>query len=135
YVDLDAGAIFGRVFEPDTWSDGIRFLVSREIENPQEPAHVTVGYSNRVNNQLNPNFGPFDLFSEDYPGPGSGQGQLTQPSGIGVSPDGETIYVLNAGNQRIDVYERDGTFVGVWDGSVDPVLDLSWNVNQGGTGL
>src|SRR5690606_11963622 len=78
---------------------------------------------------------PFDLFSEDYPGPGSGQGQLTQPSGIGVSPDGETIYVLNAGNQRIDVYERDGTFVGVWDGSVDPVLDLSWNVNQGGTGL
>lgn len=135
YVDLDAGAIFGRFLEPDTWSEATRFLVSREIENPQEPTSVTVGYSNRVNNQLNPNFGPFDLFAPDPPGPGSGQGQLNQPTGIGLSPDGETIYVLNAGNQRIDRYGRDGTFIGVWDGAVDPVLGLSWNVNQGGTGL
>jgi sugar lactone lactonase YvrE len=52
-----------------------------------------------------------------------------------VSPDGEMIYILNAGNQRIDRFERDGTFVGVWDDAVDPALGLSWNVNQGGTGL
>jgi DNA-binding beta-propeller fold protein YncE/4-amino-4-deoxy-L-arabinose transferase-like glycosyltransferase len=135
HTDLDAGNILGRVFETDSWSAAIRYLVGREIENPQEPSHVTVGYSNRVNNQLNPNFGPFDLFAPDYPGPGSGQGQLNQPAGIGVSPDGEIIYVLNAGNQRIDRYQRDGTFIGVWDGAVDTALGLSWNVNQGGTGL
>jgi uncharacterized protein (TIGR03663 family) len=135
HVDLDGGSILGRITQPSTWSDAVRYLISREIENPQEPETVTVGYSVRVANQLNPNFGPFDLFSADYPGPGTGQGQLNQPAGIGVSPDGEVIYVLNAGNRRIDRYERDGTFLGVWDAALDPALGLSWNVNQGATGL
>lgn len=135
YVDLDAGGILGRVTEPDSWSSALRYLIGRELENPQEPAHITVGYSNRVGNQLNPNFGPYNLFDGSSPGPGSGQGQLDHPTGIGVSSDGETIYVLNAKNQRIDRYERDGTFIGVWDGALDPVLDLSWNADQGGTGL
>lgn len=135
YVDLDAASILDRVIDPGSWSGALRYLIGREMEAPLEPEQVVVGYSNRVNNQLNPNFGPFDLFGEDDPGPGTGQGQLNQPSGIGVSPDGEVIYVLNAGNQRIDRFERDGTFLGVWDGAVNPVLDLSWNVNQGGTGL
>ncbi len=135
YVDLSVGDIFGRITEPGGWSASLRFLIGRELENPQEPVHITVGYSNRVGNQLNPNFGPYNLFDGSSPGPGSGQGQLDQPTGIGVSPDGETIYVLNAKNQRIDRYDRNGTFIGVWDGAVDPVLGLSWNANQGGTGL
>ncbi|HLU37321.1 MAG TPA: 6-bladed beta-propeller [Thermomicrobiales bacterium] len=135
YSDLDAGDIFGRILQPDTWGDALRYLVSREVETPQEPQRLTVGYSNRVGNQLNPNFGPFDLFTGESPGVGNGLGQLNQPAGIGVSPDGSTIYVLNAGNQRIDRFQRDGTFIGVWDGAVDPVFALSWNVNQGGTGL
>lgn len=135
YLDLDAAAILGRLTDPDSWSAGLRYLFGRELENPQEPAHITVGYSNRVGNQLNPNFGPYNLFDGSSPGAGSGQGQLDHPTGIGVSPDGETIYVLNAKNQRIDRYGRDGTFIGVWDGAVDPVLGLSWNANQGGTGL
>lgn len=135
YSDLDAGSIFGRITQPDTWGDALRYLVSREVETPQEPQTLTVGYSNRVGNQLNPNFGPFDLFSDESPGVGNGLGQLNQPAGIGVSPDDSTIYILNAGNQRIDRYQRDGIFIGVWDGAVDPVFALSWNVNQGGTGL
>lgn len=135
HVDLDGGSILGRITKPETWSEAVRYLVSREIENPQEPETVTVGYSVRVANQLNPDFGPFDLFSPEYPGPGTGQGQLNQPTGIGVSLDGEIIYVVNAGNQRIDRFERDGTFIGVWDAALDPALGLSWNVNQGATGL
>lgn len=135
YTNLDAGDIFGQILDPGTWNEAVRYLVSREIENAQEPTTVTVGYSTRVQTQLNPSFGPFDLFGDVSPGPGSGQGQLNQPTGIDVSPDGEIIYILNSGNQRVDRFERDGTFLGVWDAVLDPLLALSWNVSQGGTGL
>jgi sugar lactone lactonase YvrE len=45
------------------------------------------------------------------------------------------IYVVNAGNQRVERYARDGTFVGVWDATNDPGLSLAFENGQGASGI
>jgi DNA-binding beta-propeller fold protein YncE len=43
---------------------------------------------------------------------GVGLGQLNNPSGIAVSPDGQTVWVLDLGNDRISVWKKSGA---AWD--------------------
>jgi DNA-binding beta-propeller fold protein YncE len=45
---------------------------------------------------------------------GPGPGQLKQPSGIAISPDGQTIYVADRGANRISLFKPDGTFIANW---------------------
>jgi len=135
YARLDAGTIFGNVFSPDEWYADLRYLLFRELDASQEPASLSVGYSFRVSNQINPNLGPFDLFIRNQPGPGAGLGQLSSPSGIALSPDGETIYVMDAGNSRIQRFARDGSFIGVWDASTDAGLAFAYQNGQGASAL
>lgn len=135
HIDLNAGTIFRNLFSPGEWYNGLRYVVFREMQSKQPPSTVSVGYAFRVSNQINPNLGPFDLFTPDDPGPGIGLGQLSSPTGIAVSPDGQIIYVVNAGNQRIERYASDGTFVGVWDASTDPGLSLAFQNGQGASDI
>lgn len=135
YQTLDAETIFGDVFNTSAWYDMYWYLVFREMDSQLPPASLSVGYSFRVSNQINPNLGPFDLFTNNSPGPGPGLGQLSAPSGIAVSPDGEVIYVVNAGNQRIERYSRDGVFLGVWDSATDSNLMLSMSNGEGASGI
>lgn len=135
YVDLSANTILGTIFSPDEWYDGFRYLFFREMESQQPVETVAVGYAFQVSNQINPNLGPFDLFTGETPGPGSGLGQLSSPTGIAVSPDGQLIYVVNAGNQRIERYARDGSFLGVWDVTMDPGLGLAFQNGQGASDI
>jgi hypothetical protein len=56
--------------------------------------------------------------------PGSGAGQYSNPSGLAVDPSAELLYVADRGNNRIDVFETDGTFLrafgwGVADGAAE----------------
>lgn len=51
-------------------------------------------------------FGPLDSFGEF----GSGAGQMSSPSQLAVAPDGD-VYVADTGNDRIDVYAGDGSFL------------------------
>lgn len=126
------GDALGSLAHPGSALD---FLLHRTMTAAQQPTSITIGYSDRVNNQLNPNFGPFDLFGPQTPGPGSGQGQLFAPTGIAYSANGQTIYVVNAGNQRIDRYDASGVFLSVWDRNVNPQLLLSSAAGQGATGI
>ncbi|HEV2073239.1 MAG TPA: 6-bladed beta-propeller [Thermomicrobiales bacterium] len=135
YVDLSANTVFGNIFSPDEWYDGFRFLFFREMESEQPVETVAVGYAFRISNQINPNLGPFDLFTQNTPGPGGGLGQLSVPTGIAVSPDGQVIYVVNAGNQRIERYARDGSFLGIWDTATDPSLGLAFQNGQGASDI
>jgi len=55
-------------------------------------------------------------------GPGSGAGQYQVPSGLAVDRSNGTLYVADTGNNRVDVFEADGTFIrafgwGVADGT------------------
>lgn len=135
HIDLNASTIFGDIFSPSEWYDSFRYLMFREMDSQQAPSSISVGYAFRVSNKINPNLGPFDLFMRNTPGPGSGLGQLSSPTDIAVSPDGHFIYVLNAGNQRIERYARDGSFVGVWDATSDPGLSLAYTNGQGASGM
>lgn len=135
HADLRARTIFGDLFSPGKWYAGIRYLLFREMDSSQPPSTVATGYAFRVSNKINPNLGPFDLFMKNSPGPGSGLGQLLGPTGIAVSQDGQVIYVVNAGNQRIERYTRDGKFLGVWDSTNDPGLSLAYTNGQGASGI
>ena len=135
YARLDAGTIFGNFFSPDEWYNDFRYLFFREMDANQEPATLSVGYSFRASNQINPNLGPFDLFTRNSPGPGTGLGQLNSPTGIALSPDGEVIYVMDAGNARIERFSRDGSFIGVWDASTDAGLAFAYQNGQGASGI
>ncbi|HVL23508.1 MAG TPA: SMP-30/gluconolactonase/LRE family protein, partial [Thermomicrobiales bacterium] len=135
YTKLDAGDIFGNMFSPSEWYSDLRFLLFRELDSKQAPAPLSVGYSFRVSNQINPNLGPFDLFTQNSPGPGSGLGQLSSPSGIALSPDGQVIYVMDAGNSRVERFGRDGTFIGVWDSRSDPNVAFAYQNGQGASSI
>lgn len=110
------------------------YMVHRDSGTAGEPRQITVGYSTRIVNKLTTNAGPFNLFDESSQGPGSGLGQLNSPTGIAIGKDG-TIYVLNAANGRVDRYDSNGMFLGIWSGRLDSALQLSWNGFQGGGGL
>lgn len=135
HVDLNASVIFDDIFSPDKWYESIRYALFREMESEQPPATISAGYAFRVSNKINPNLGPFDLFTKNTPGPGSGLGQLSSPTDLAVSPDGQVIYVVNAGNERIERYARDGTFISVWDATNDPGLSLAFSNGQGASGI
>ncbi|MEJ7838895.1 MAG: NHL repeat-containing protein, partial [Thermomicrobiales bacterium] len=133
YEDLDAGTILSKVFQAGEWYPGVRYLLFRELPATSEPGQVVFGYSYTLGNQLNPNFGPFNL--TDDVGPGSGLGQMNGPTDIVLSADGETIYVLDSGNLRVERYQRDGTFIGVWDGTTDANAAFATQFNLGPGGI
>jgi uncharacterized protein (TIGR03663 family) len=58
-------------------------------------------------------FGPDGSFKRAFGGKGSGPGQLREPVGVAVGPDG-LVYVADSGNARISVFTQDGTPVAQW---------------------
>ena len=133
YLAPEPGTILGTFVTPDRWYAGIRYLLFREVPDEVEPETIAVGRNEQLANQLNPNAGPFNLFEQI--GTGTGLGQFSGPTGIAAAPDGETIYVIDAGNQRIERFARDGEFIGIWGGQDDPDLTLGYDFDQGASGI
>lgn len=131
---MRSGTILRTGLNPANWGKAWNYMIHRESDRHDNPRHLTVGYSVRVMNKLHTETGPFNLFDGSSPGSGGGLGQLDTPAGIAVGQDG-TIYVLNAGNARIDRFDAEGVFLGIWSGQVEAPLQLSWNGTQGGTGM
>lgn len=129
YEEMNFGTIVSHIVNPGEWYQGIRFLLFRDIETDPVPVQHSVGYTFRLANQMNPNLGPFNL--TDDVGPGSGLGQLNDPTGVALSPDGQTIYVVDSGNLRLQRYGVDGTFIGAWDGSTDQAGQFATAFGQG----
>lgn len=131
---MRSGDILRTGLNPANWGDAWNYMINRDSDRHDNPRTISVGYSVRVMNKINLDMGPFNLFDGSSPGAGAGLGQLDVPTGIGVGEDG-TIYVLNAGNVRIDRFDSAGRFLGIWNGQVEAPLQLSWIGSQGGTGL
>ena len=129
YEEMNFGTIASHIFNPGEWYQGIRFLLFRDIATDPVPVQHSVGYSFRLANQMNPNLGPFNL--TDDIGPGAGLGQLNDPTGVALSPDGQTIYVVDSGNLRLQRYGIDGKFIGAWDGSNDAAGKFGTAFGQG----
>jgi hypothetical protein len=71
---------------------------------------------------------------------GSAAGQLKEPSGVAVNDTTHDVYVADRGNNRIDEFEADGTFVRAWGFDVNGVpgfgecTTLSGNCQAGAAG-
>jgi hypothetical protein len=57
------------------------------------------------------------VFETTFAGPGSGPGQLSDPSGVAVNEATGNIYVVDKGNDRVEIFSPAGTYVGFFDGS------------------
>jgi len=55
-------------------------------------------------------------FVSAFGGFGSGIGQMNQPYGIAFSPTTDRIYVVEAGNHRVEVFDSEGTQLTSWGG-------------------
>ncbi|MBA2469434.1 MAG: hypothetical protein H0V37_08515 [Chloroflexia bacterium] len=126
YEDLSLGTVLSKVVSPDEWYDGFRYLFFRELELPPSDEQIGIGYTFRLSNQMDPSAGPFDLQTGQSLGPGAALGQLNAPTGIALSNDGQVIYVVDSGNQRIQRFERNGTFIGSWSAEDDQRIGLGW---------
>jgi DNA-binding beta-propeller fold protein YncE len=64
-------------------------------------------------------------------------GQLSFPTGVAYSTDGEIIYIIDSGNQRIQRFARDGAFIGAWSAEEDSRRGLGWfaPANQGASDI
>jgi DNA-binding beta-propeller fold protein YncE len=58
-------------------------------------------------------------------GPGTGEGQFSHPAGVDVNPATDNVYVADTGNNRVQVFDADGTFVSMF----------GWGVNDGAAAL
>jgi uncharacterized protein (TIGR03663 family) len=137
YEDLDIGTILSKVFSPSEWYSSFRFLFYRDLENAPVAEQISVGYTFRLSNQMNPSSGPFDLQTGQSLGPGAALGQLDMPTGVALSNDGQIIYIVDSGNQRIQRFGRDGTFIGSWSAEDDQRLGLGMYApaNQGASDI
>ncbi len=66
-------------------------------------------------------------------GAGGGPGQLQTPRGIAVGPD-DLLYVADAGNNRIQVFQPDGQFVRGWGSLCDLGAGAAGCVDPDGSG-
>ncbi len=137
YEDLGLGSIVSKIVSPSEWYDGFRYLFFRDLDAPPPPEQISVGYTFRLSNQMNPSAGPFDLQTGQSLGPGTALGQLDSPTGIALSNDGQIIYIVDSGNQRIQRFERDGTFIGSWSAEDDQRIGLGLfdPANQGASDI
>ena len=137
YESLRLGSIWSTVFSPSKWYDAWRFVIYRDLATEPVPEQLSVGYTFRLANQMNPSAGPFDLYTGQSLGPGTALGQLSLPTGIAVSNDGQVIYIVDSGNQRIQRFAADGTFIGSWSAEEDSRRGLGWfaPANQGASDI
>jgi len=117
----DVGAIFGTLFNPRRWNDGLQFLLYRDGISLAEPETVAVGLTGELAARVYPATGPYNL--SDSPGPGSARGQFNQPIGIAAAAEG-TVYVVDQGNARVQRFDADGLFIDVW-GEVDSEVQFA----------
>ncbi len=57
------------------------------------------------------------IFSSSFSGRGSGNGQLSEPSGIAVNETTDDVYVVDKGNNRVEEFTSAGAYVAQFDGS------------------
>ena len=88
---------------------------------PDGEIFVTDGYGNaRVHR-----FAPDGTLLASWGEPGDGPGEFHIPHGVGVC--GDTVYVADRENSRIQVFDRSGTLTDIWEDIARPDGLCVWN--------
>jgi uncharacterized protein (TIGR03663 family) len=133
YLAPDIGTVLKDIVVPSHWSNGIDFLILRDLAVKAPPETIAVGYNGELANRLFPNSGPYSL--GDRPGAGAGRGQFNGPRGIAVAPDNSMTYVVDMGNARVERFDQQGEFVGAWGGGDSGVTFEKTDAGLGPTGI
>ena len=59
---------------------------------------------------------------------GTGEGEFQRPRNLAVSPDGERVYVLDSGNNRVQYFDRAGNYRGQWNSAAGTYFSEPWGI-------
>jgi len=65
---------------------------------------------------------------------GTGDGQLQRPRNAALSPDGERVYVCDSGNNRIQYFDKNGLYLGQWNGANGINFSEPWGIDTDSKG-
>ena len=112
YNAPDTGGILADIVLPTRWLDSVRYLLYRDLANPPVAETVSVAFNAELAGRIAPNNGPFNLL--DRAGSGNQRGKFNQPRGIAVDDSSGEVYVVDMGNLRVQRFDADGNFIGLW---------------------
>ena len=69
-------------------------------------------------------------FSKAFGGEGSGDGQLVHPGALAVNEETGDVYVIDRGNDRVEIFNSSGAYVGQFNGSASPTGPFSWPAEE-----
>jgi len=133
YTNPPVGDVLLSILLPSRWVDALDYLLFRQLDTAAASETVTVGLDRELTARIFPSSGPYTL--ADRLGPGQGRGQFEQPSGVGVSPDGLSIYVVDAGNLRVQRFTSDGEFIGIWGDQTTGDISFATEFGEGPSGI
>ncbi len=70
------------------------------------------------------------VFSKSFGSEGSGDGELAQPGAVAVNEATGDVYVVDRGNERVEIFSSTGAYVGQFNGEGSPTGRFSWLVED-----
>src|SRR5690606_36626517 len=96
------------LFQISEWRKFVGFLIERSDPDPTDRREFQLLVTPGIGERLFGPSGPFAL--DDLAGAGVEGGQFNSPRGVAVADDG-SIYVVDTGNHRVQIFDADGEFV------------------------
>lgn len=113
YSNPDWSGFAASLFRIGDWREFWGFMIHRAEPDQVDREDFHLALAPAIAERLFGPTGPFNL--DELAGAGTEGGQFNAPRGIAIGDDGR-IYVVDAGNQRVQVFTTDGEFLSSFGG-------------------